>query len=604
MAEHVASGVSVLPPNPSPERGLKYNIVASPDGRHFIYGAGKTCVLRSVDDPNDVKVLTGHKKPPLAFAFTPDGKFVASGDESGVVKVWEVASLQEKKELMGLGGPIADMAFDHTGKRLAVAGDAKGTTSRVFMWESGTPQGELSGSSKRALTVSIRPDKPSFLAVGNEDMRVNIHKGPPYKFNSLFDEHKNFVQCVRYSPDGSMLATCSNDKKIFILDGESAQKKKELPQEHKGSIYIVSWSDDAKFLASCSADKSVKIWDVAGGKCVATASFGKTVEDMQVGCTFAGDKIISVSLRGTLSFIDPKSGDIISQLESFSGIPKKMCRDWSKDGKELLVGSDTGTVAAITREGNAALFEGTATEVTAMVAANGSLHMASLDDTLRTAAVGEGKYSFTSSVGIGAAARGIGCGPAQPGLVVVVTASEVILFKDGKAKDRKSLGGYQGTACAVSEDSTEVAVGGNDRAVHFFGISGDKLEAQDAKLEGMQDTISVITYSPTGKHIAVGDSKKEITLWNRETRENIIRNKWVFHQSVVNDIKFSPSGQHVATVSLDAQLIIWNVDKKMAKTRIPGAHPLGVNCVEWIDDTTVASGGDDSCIRIWTPKLP
>lgn len=61
-------------------------------------------------------------------------------------------------------------------------------------------------------------------------------------------EHTNFVNCVRFSPDGSKFITVSSDKKGRIYDGKTAETIGELSSEdaHQGSIYAVSWSPDSK----------------------------------------------------------------------------------------------------------------------------------------------------------------------------------------------------------------------------------------------------------------------------------------------------------------------------------------------------------------------
>lgn len=61
-------------------------------------------------------------------------------------------------------------------------------------------------------------------------------------------DHSNFVNCVRFSPDGSKFISVSSDKKGMIYDGKTGMKIGELSPEdgHKGSIYAVSWSPDSK----------------------------------------------------------------------------------------------------------------------------------------------------------------------------------------------------------------------------------------------------------------------------------------------------------------------------------------------------------------------
>lgn len=65
-------------------------------------------------------------------------------------------------------------------------------------------------------------------------------------------EHSNFVNCVRFAPDGSKFITVSSDKKGIIYDGKTCEKLGELSSDdgHKGSIYAVSWSPDGKQVLS------------------------------------------------------------------------------------------------------------------------------------------------------------------------------------------------------------------------------------------------------------------------------------------------------------------------------------------------------------------
>lgn len=66
----------------------------------------------------------------------------------------------------------------------------------------------------------------------------------------------------------------------------------------------VSWSPDSSQLISASGDKTVKLWDVGAGTAVTTFNMGTEVSDLQQGCLWQKDHLLSVSLSGYINYLD------------------------------------------------------------------------------------------------------------------------------------------------------------------------------------------------------------------------------------------------------------------------------------------------------------
>lgn len=60
--------------------------------------------------------------------------------------------------------------------------------------------------------------------------------GPPFKLEHSNSCHSNFVNCIRYSPDGSKAVSVGSDKKIQFYDGATGQPTTEVVNAHAGTI--------------------------------------------------------------------------------------------------------------------------------------------------------------------------------------------------------------------------------------------------------------------------------------------------------------------------------------------------------------------------------
>ncbi|HTL88375.1 MAG TPA: AAA-like domain-containing protein, partial [Leptolyngbya sp.] len=80
--------------------------------------------------------------------------------------------------------------------------------------------------------------------------------------SNRFSGHAGGVRCVRFSPDGDFLATCSEDQtvKLWRRDGSLVTTLKG----HSGSVFTLAFSLDGELIATGSADNSIRLWSHDG----------------------------------------------------------------------------------------------------------------------------------------------------------------------------------------------------------------------------------------------------------------------------------------------------------------------------------------------------
>lgn len=607
MAEPTLKLRHLYPGVPNTVRGEPTHFSVDPTGQtdNVVYPSGRVAVLRSLSDPLSTSVFSLHSAPVTATRFSPDAKLIASGDDSGVIRLWIPEGAVPKSEFQAFPGAVKDISFSPDGKFIVACGECRGALVKVLKVPGGGSAGIPKGHSKSVIAIDAGASK--FIASASEDMTVGLFAGPPvreFDVPKFLRHHTAFVNDVRFSPDGSLLAIASSDRSATVVDVASQEIRCTLTA-HTASVTGVYWLS-ADRLVTSSNDKSVKVWTIPEGECVNTFTYGTDVMDMQVGCATSvkTGEILSVSLRPQINIRHPSKPDVKRVMrghcKQIVGLSAVGDRFYSADYSGLIVAwqNDVGAAPlAFNGKGpaNSVCAIAANAEIIANVGQDGKIYVTSAD-TLTY------KKPVTVKGGGKDIAVGHACSP-ELSAVMVNETRLVAVNTDGTEviAELKFDNGETGSCVALSPDASLIAVGfeksGGAGELRFYTLNGSSFAKAGDSIRA-PSAPNRLAFSNDGEMIAVGEKSRRVKMYNTTMRSEVTGGG-VAHTARVDAVCFSPDGSHVASGGMDGSVAVWPVGSEDEPIRLKTAHRSGVTGIAFTSPECVVTSGGDACIRSW-----
>lgn len=618
MTSHDLTRVGTLPAAPTTQRAVPVRIDAFENT--IAYGSGSCVIARRVGRDSgsgggdDVLVCALHKAPVTAVRFSPNGAFIASGDQTGCLVVFaNREGTAEKLRCPLLQGAVRDIAWTGDGERLVVVGEGK-IVLGVAISATGNSIGSINGHTRPILSCDMRRDRPFRAFTGSTDSFVGLYEGVPFVFKKNTQGHSGSVNCVRYSAAVDEVATCSSSSAIIVFDGTTGEKKREIPSGHTGTVYALSWSPDGLSLATASADKHVHILNAADGNVRHKVCFGTAVTDMQQGIVWTlSAGIFAVSACGTLTAIHDQTGSIAATHAGHQG---RICL--------LHLCDNTGDLLSVSVEGKLIRWRGRAGWST-----NTLIPLPpSADDVVNAATVCENSlyvvagnlvlvYDAADATGAGVRVLSQNAGGFSPA-VVAMAGGKVALVSRSKVVVLSQTGDICGEAALPPQlrASTAVAAGngpgggtlllvGGDRCVTAYEVSAaGAVTATGTAFEGRHTgAVSCLAVSADGDRVASVDSaSRNVFVWSPRTGEALLSSSMCHHTAAVTCMAFHPTdANELLSGALDCTVIAWDLAGNKRKME-DAAHRSGVSAVAWGKKAgaDLVSSGGDYCIRCWS----
>jgi WD40 repeat protein len=507
------------------QHGWVRALAISPDGKYLVCG-GDEGLIKLFDLATEAEqvALSAHQGPVVCIAFSQDGRKVASasawGSDGGPVKVWDIAQglIQPKLQV---AVPASALAFSPDGKMLATA-----AWENVQVWDTtiGQLQATLKGHSPPINSLAWLPDGKALVSCAS-DRTIRLWPMPPTNNvvteNQIIGEHLDSAMCLAISADGTTLASGANDGSVKLWNVAQAREQAEAQVASRFQIgtgstnggllsllfspdgdsvfgvmehftaakNIVSGRDshllsgasgrgalspNGKLLATGDKAGTVRLWDLAGGRLLATI---KAHTNKVAALGFSPNGVILAT--GEFGDSVLKAWDPAAALNLLWGT------DTKRAGISALVFSPNGkTIAGMIRHTGIGLFD---------------------------PSTGRQDYSFQVERGY-AEVGALAFSPDGKFLVTGSESGEAKVWNLETGRLHAALRGHTATihAVAFSPEGGTIATGSEDQTIRLWDVATGQ---ERLTLKGFQNGVRAVIFSPDGNTLAAGSIDGLVRLW-------------------------------------------------------------------------------------------
>ncbi|MCI0391642.1 MAG: serine/threonine protein kinase [Acidobacteria bacterium] len=366
------------------------------------------------------------------------------------------------------------------------------------------------------------PDGRLLVSVG-EDKKVIVWDFARRERLATFTDHQDWVTAVEFSPDGKWFATASADGSVIAWDAVRLVKAAVMPGQ-RGVVRAIAFSADGRLLVTPTNDDRKNIWEVGSWK---------KLREVNTAGYRHGQFLLSADGRWLMTQLGPL---------------------W-----DLVQGRDV--------HDNRPYFWGGMTSHGADTRPPFWSWAARAPDGRRIISIDAGGF---------------------------VAFSETKRFETPGA--RKLTGHFRahtnnGRAVAFSPDGKLAASGAED-IVLWDALAQKKL----ARFKHSANVAS-LAFSPKGDHLVSAHTDGSILTWDTAERELVAG--FQEHHASIEAVAFANTGKRLATAGEDRSIIVWNVENGLKETVLLW-HPIRITALTFSNNGQwLASNDLDGNLALW-----
>ncbi|MGV2826881.1 nSTAND1 domain-containing NTPase [Myxosarcina sp. GI1(2024)] len=509
--------------------------------------------------------LAGHAQQVNAVAYSPDAQLIATASDDKTIKLW-TKSGELISTLEGHQDSVTDLVFNPQRERPYLLASASADNSIVLWAIEGdriTQIPKFVGHQDRIVKLAFSPDG-KILASASRDGTIKLWNEAGMAIATLVG-HQGWVNSLSFSPDSQLLVSGdeAGNVKLWRRSGNGARELRTI-RAHQDRVTEVSFIDN-KYFASAGGDGVVNLWQVSNGNLI-----NSYLHNAQVNS-------LSFSPKGNLLATATTDGKL---------------NLWSRDGILLQTyNGHTGEVLDVNFK------PPTLSENRLELVSTG------VDKTVRIWQVSDNYASDRGGV------YTIATSPTSPDLFATAGwDGKIRIWREnphGSHQLVRTLPGHELpiTQLQYSPDGKLLASGSQDKTIKLWNAqTGDLIEV----LSGHQQGINSIAIARESKKqaevtsyvLVSGSEDKTLKLWNINDRSGELINTLEGHQDSIKSVVFSPDSKLIASGSYDNTIKLWNLEGELINTL--SGHDLVITSLQFTpDNRTLASSSWDNTIKLW-----
>lgn len=523
----------------------------------------------------------------------PTHSVVAIGGKDGHVRLWDVATRETTKILLGHSSNVSSIGWHPREPRLAAGGDDG--TVHIWNTETGHHQVALRGTPTAVTDVAWSPDGRHLVttwSAGEGAARLWSETGVAGPVLPV----SGILYGVTWRPDSKMFATVGADRHLRLWNLEG-RLEHDFASPDSGEMRTVAWSPDGQTVATGGYDRLVRFWNAServAGPTFAPSNNGAFTNS--VAFSPDGTRLAAGTQDGYVAIYDQRT-----RTRSYLSDPAVWVASvqWTADSKQLFTTNADASFRFWSDEAKLLAHVQTPVSHFGIHEYSPDQHRFVVNNPGTPIELRDSNSSkiltFPQSQSEPAT---VAWSPDGRWVAVSFHHSRSISIwntNTGLIQAQANIDEAPATILAWDWESSRLAFASTGNTVYTLDLQGK----QTAVIPNLPQKVLSMAWRPQSNVLSIiyerSNAKPVIQLWDLTTKN--VSNVATDNFDYADRLQWSPTGKHLATIH-GVRAVIWDAEGRTATPCV--GHTGGISRICWSPDgQTLATASWDQTGRLW-----